>query len=51
MLKCTKDEMGFGRIGCRQIIASFDVGKICSDIVLMPLRQHDERIGLTYAVA
>jgi hypothetical protein len=27
--------MGFGRIGCRQIIASFDGGKICSDIGLM----------------
>ena len=38
MPKCTKDEMGFGRIGRRQITASFDGGEVCSDGDLMLLR-------------
>jgi hypothetical protein len=51
MPKCTADRIEFGRLGRRVIEASFDGGDISSDGGLLLLRQVDERIGLTRAVA
>jgi hypothetical protein len=51
MPKCTADEMGFGRLGRRQIEANFEGGALSSDGGLMLLRQVDRKIGLSKAVA
>lgn len=51
MPKCTADRIEFGRLGRRVIEANFDGGDISSDGGLLLLRQVDERIGLTRAVA
>lgn len=51
MPKCTADRIAFGRLGRRVIEANFDGGDISSDGGLLLLRQVDERIGLTRAVA
>lgn len=51
MPKCTADRIEFGRLGRRVIEATFDGGDISSDGGLLLLRQVDERIGLTRAVA
>lgn len=51
MPKCTADRIDFGRLGRRVIEANFDGGDISADGGLLLLRQADERIGLTRAVA
>lgn len=51
MPKCTGERIEFGRLGRRVIEANFDGGDISSDGGLLLLRQVDERIGLTRAVA
>jgi hypothetical protein len=47
----TAEPLEFGRVGRRVIEANFDGGDLSSDGGLMLLRQTDERIGLTRAVA
>lgn len=51
MPNCTDELMEFGRLGRRQIEADFTGGAISSDGGLMLLRQMDQRIGLSAAVA
>ena len=51
MPNCTRKEMEFGRLGRRVIEANFEGGALSSDGGLMLLRQVDQRIGLTNAVA
>ena len=51
MPNCTRDEIRFGRLGRRQIIANFDGGDISSEGGLMLLGQVDRKIGLTKAVS
>ena len=51
MPKCTAKELEFGRQGRRRIEANFEGGAISSDGGLMLLRQVDQRIGLSSAVA
>ena len=47
----TVETIEFGRLGRRVIEANFEGGELSSDGGLMLLRQTDERIGLTRAVA
>lgn len=51
MPKCTADSMSFGRLGRKVIEANFEGGAISSDGGLMLLRQVDQRLGLSTAVA
>lgn len=51
MPKCTADQMLFGRLGRKVIEANFEGGAISSDGGLMLLRQVDQRMGLSAAVA
>ncbi|MEY4564723.1 MAG: hypothetical protein RLZZ618_4000 [Pseudomonadota bacterium] len=51
MPKCTDETVSFGRIGRREVHAAFDGGDIVSDGGVMLLRQMDQRLGLTKAVA
>jgi hypothetical protein len=51
MPNCTADSMNFGRLGRRVIEANFQGGAISSDGGLVLLRQVDQRIGLSKAVA
>ncbi|AYH45960.1 transposase [Aromatoleum toluolicum] len=51
MPKCTANELSFGRLGRRRIEANFEGGALSSDGGLMLLRQVDQRIGLSAAVA
>ena len=51
MPNCTAEQMSFGRLGRRQIEANFQGGALSSDGGLMLLRQVDQRIGLSQAVA
>ncbi len=51
MPNCTADSMNFGRLGRRVIEANFQGGAISSDGGLVLLRQLDQRIGLSKAVA
>jgi hypothetical protein len=51
MPNCTRGEMEFGRLGRRTIEANFEGGALSSDGGLMLLRQVDQRIGLSRAVA
>lgn len=51
MPNCTADHLEFGRLGRRVIEASFAGGDLSSDGGVMLLRQVDERLGLTSAVA
>jgi hypothetical protein len=48
---CTVETITLGKVGRRTIEASFDGGNISSDAGVLLLRQADERIGLTRAVA
>ena len=50
MPKCTSNEIEFGGLGRRQIVANFDGGEISSEGGLMLLRQVDRKIGLTRSV-
>lgn len=51
MSKCTADQMKFGRLGRRMVEVNFEGGALSSDGGLMLLRQVDQRIGLSRAVA
>ncbi len=51
MANCTADSMNFGRLGRRIIEVNFQGDAISSDGGLMLLRQVDQRIGLSKAVA
>jgi hypothetical protein len=51
MPKCTDQTIEFGRVGRRVVEASFDGGDIVSDGGVLLLKQVDERLGLTHAVA
>jgi len=51
MPNCTRREMEFGRLGRCTIEANFEGGALSSDGGLMLLRQVDQRIGLSRAVA
>ena len=51
MPNCTADRMDFGRLGRRVIEVNFGGGALSSDGGLMLLRQADQRIGLSRAVA
>jgi hypothetical protein len=51
MPNCTVETITLGKVGRRTIEASFDGGDISSDAGVLLLRQADERIGLTRAVA
>lgn len=51
MPKCTADELDFGRIKRQRITANFEGGALSSDGGLMLLRQVDQKIGLSAAVA
>jgi hypothetical protein len=51
MPNCSADSMNFGRLGRRVIEANFQGGAISSDGGLVLLRQADQRIGLSKAVA
>jgi hypothetical protein len=51
MPNCTAASMNFGRLGRRVIEANFQGGAISSDGGLVLLRQVDQRIGLSKAVA
>ena len=51
MPNCTVETIPLGKVGRRTIEASFDGGDISSDAGVLLLRQADERIGLTCAVA
>lgn len=51
MPNCTAEQMLFGRIGRRVIEANFEGGALSSDGGLLLLRQVDQRIGLSKAVA
>src|SRR4030095_7380065 len=51
MPNCTVEPIELGKVGRRTIEASFDGGGISSDAGVLLLRQADERIGLTRAVA
>jgi hypothetical protein len=51
MPKCTADQMEFGRIGRQIIEGNFEGGALSSDGGLMLLRQVDQRISLSKAVA
>ena len=51
MPKCTDSAMDFGRLGRRVIEAEFDGGDIVSDGGVVLIRQVDQRLGLTRAVA
>ena len=51
MPKCTDETVLFGRVGRRVVEAAFDGGDIVSDGGVLLLKQVDERLGLTRAVA
>jgi hypothetical protein len=51
MPNCTADFMNFGRLGRRVIEANFQGGAISSDGGLILLRQIDQRLGLSKAIA
>jgi hypothetical protein len=51
MPNCTVETIALGKVGRRTIEASFDGGAISSDAGVLLLRQADERVGLTRAVA
>ncbi|MET0962107.1 MAG: transposase [Noviherbaspirillum sp.] len=51
MPNCTVETITLGKVGRRRIEASFDGGYISSDAGVLLLRQADERVGLTRAVA
>ena len=51
MPKCTVERIELGRVGRRAIEANFEGGDLSSDGGLLLLRQVDERIGLSRAVA
>jgi hypothetical protein len=51
MPNCTVEPVDFGRVGRRVIEAAFDGGDIVSDGGVLLLRQVDQRIGLTRAIA
>lgn len=51
MPDCTNQKMIFGRVGRRQIEADFSGGALSSDGGVMLMRQIDQKIGLSRAVA
>jgi len=51
MPNCTGQQMIFGRLGRRGIEANFEGGALSSDGGLMLVRQMDQRLGLSKAVA
>ncbi|CUI04699.1 Transposase [Janthinobacterium sp. CG23_2] len=51
MPNCTNEPIELGRVGRRVVEASFDGGDIASDGGVLLLRQVDQRIGLTKAIA
>ena len=51
MPNCTNESIEFGKVGRRVIEAAFDGGDIVSDGGVLLLRQVDQRIGLTKAIA
>jgi hypothetical protein len=51
MPNCTVEPVDLGRVGRRVIEAAFDGGDIVSDGGVLLLRQVDQRIGLTKAIA
>ena len=51
MPNCTNEPIEIGKVGRRVIEASFDGGDIVSDGGVLLLRQVDQRIDLTKAVA
>jgi hypothetical protein len=51
MPNCTVETIALGKVGRRTIEASFEGGDISSDAGVLLLRQADERVGLTRAVA
>jgi hypothetical protein len=51
MPKCTSNEVEMGRLGRRIISANFDGGDISTEGGALLLRQVDQRIGLTKAIA
>ena len=51
MPKCTDGRVDFGHVGRRVIEAAFDGGDIVSDGGVVLVRQVDQRLGLTQAVA
>ena len=51
MPNCTVETIKLGKVGRRTIEASFDGGDISSDAGVLLLRQADESVGLTRAVA
>jgi len=51
MPKCTVERIKFGRVGRRAIEANFEGGDLSSDGGLLLLRQVDDQIGLSRAVA
>src|SRR3978361_1378136 len=51
MPNCTVEPLDLGKVGRRVIEAAFDGGDIVSDGGVLLLRQVDQRIGLTRAIA
>lgn len=51
MPNCTEEPIEWGKVGRRVIEAAFDGGDIVSDGGVLLLRQVDQRIGLTKAIA
>jgi len=51
MPNCTNESIEFGKVGRRVVEAAFDGGDIVSDGGVLLLRQVDQRIGLTKAIA
>ena len=51
MPNCTAEQMPFGRVGRQVIEANFEGGALSSNGGLLLLRQVDQRIGLSKAVA
>lgn len=51
MPNCTNESIEMGKVGRRVVEASFDGGDIASDGGVLLLRQLDQRLGLTRAIA
>ena len=49
--ECNTDQFGFGPLGRREVVGSFDGGSITSDAGTLLLRQTDQVIGLTQRFA
>jgi hypothetical protein len=51
LTECNTDQFGFGPLGRREVVGSFDGGSITSDAGTLLLRQTDQVIGLTRRLA